>query len=231
MAGAPEPGTEPEADPDPDTTARFGDRVTLHVCPVAGLGNRLEPGSVDMIIACPDRDDLITALPGLAKLARLALAPQGLLALAILDTGPLPRVMDRLAGGGIQWLMDLSLLFPYPVGRSAEPHLVSLRRDPLLLYGRPGAKVEAESDVIEVPAAAAAAGDPAAALGAGLALAVEQLAQPGQVVCDPTLAGGSSVALAAMAAGCTFIGAHEDRDVISAVPAALGRDATGVAGY
>ena len=40
MAGVPGPGTEAEADPDLDTTVRFGDRVTLHVCPVAGLGNR-----------------------------------------------------------------------------------------------------------------------------------------------------------------------------------------------
>ena len=228
MAGVPGPGTEAEAEPDPDTTARSGDRVTLHVCPVAGLARRLEPGSVNLIVACPARDDLFTALPELAALARRALAPQGLLALATLDTGPLPRVMGRLAGGGIQWLMEFSLLFPYPVARSAEPHRVSLRRAALLLYGRPGTRVKAESDVIEVPAAAAAAGDPSSALGAGLARAVTHLVTPGQVVCDPKLACGSRVALAAVAAQCSFIGAHEDRHIVDAVLAALAGDATGV---
>ena len=233
MAGAPEPGTEPEADPDPDpdTTARVGDRVTLHACSVAGLGKRLEPGSVDLIVACPAQDAVLAALPDLAELARRALAPGGLLAVAILDTGPLPRVMGRLAGGDLQWIMEMSLLFPEPVARSAEPHRVSLRRAALLLYGRPGARVEAESDVIEAPAAAAAAGDPAAALGAGLARAVSHLVSPGQVVCDPALAGGSGGALAAIAAGCSFIGAHEDRDVIDAVLAALAGNAGGVDGY
>ena len=230
MAGAPGPGIEAEADPDLDTTVRFGDRVTLHVCPVAGLGNRLEPGSVDLIITCPARDNLPPALPDLAALARRALAPQGLLAVAIVDTGPLPRVMDRLAGGDLQWIMEMNILFPSPVGRSAEPHRVSLRRAAMLLYGRPGARVAAESDVIEIPNAAAVAGDPAEALGAGLARAVSHLVSPGQVVCDPALAGGSGGALAAIAAGCSFIGAHEDRDVIDAVLAALAGNAGGVAG-
>ena len=73
MAGAPEHGTE--ADPDPDTTAKFGDRVTLHACSVAGLGKRLEPGSVHLIITCPAGDDLLTALPDLAPMARRTLAP------------------------------------------------------------------------------------------------------------------------------------------------------------
>ena len=125
----------------------------------------------------------------------------------------------------------MNILFPYPVARSAEPHRVSLRRAPLLLYGRPGARVEAEGDVIEVPAAAAAAGDPAAALRAGLAWAVSHLAPPGQVVCDPALAGGSGVGLEAVAAGCSFLGAHEDRDIVDALLAALGRNATGTDGY
>ena len=231
MAGAPEPGTEPEADPDPDTTARVGDRVTLHVCPVAGLVRRLQPGSVDLIVACPAQDAVLVALPDLAELARRALAPGGLLAVAILDTGPLPRVMGRLAGGELQWIMEMNIFFPYPVARSAGPHRVSLRRAALLLYGRPGARVEAESDVIEVPAVAAAVGDPAAALSAGLALGVGHLASQGQVVCDPGPAGGSGMALAATAAGCSFVGAHEDRDVIDAVLAALAGDATGVGGY
>ena len=139
--------------------------------------------------------------------------------------------MGRLAGGDLQWIMEMTILFPYPVASTAEPNRVSLRRAALLLYGRPGARVEAEGDVIEVSAAAAVAWDPAAALGAGLALAVGQLAQPGRTVCDPALAGGSGVALAATAAGCSFIGAHEDRDVIDPVLAALAGDATGVGGY
>ena len=226
MAGVSGSGTEPDSDP--GTTAGFGDRVTLHTCSVAGLTRRLEPGSVDLIITCPAKDDLLAALPDLAALTHRALSSDGMLAVAMVDTGLLPRVMGHLGGKGLQWLMEISLLFPYPVARSGEPHLVSLRRAALLLYGRPSAKVEAEGDVIEVHPAGAVAGDSAAAIEAGLDQAVGQLVSPGRTVCDPTLAGGSGLALAAVAAGGSFIGAHEDQASIDAVLAELARDAHGV---
>ena len=202
--------------------------MTLHTCSVAGLTRRLEPGSVHLIITCPAKDDLLAALPDLAALTHRALSSDGLLAVAMVDTGLLPRVMGHLGGKRLQWLMEISLLFPYPVARSGEPHLVPLRRAALLLYGRPGAKVEAEGDVIEVPPAGAVAGDSGLALERSLDQAVGQLVSPGRTVCDPTLAGGSGLALAAVAAGGSFIGAHEDQASIDAALAALARDAHGV---
>ena len=48
-------------------------------------------------------------------------------------------------------------------------------------------------------------------------LIVERFTQPGQVVCDPVMLGRDTVALAALGAGCRFIGADTDQSSIDRV--------------
>ena len=192
---------------------RFGERASFHHCSVEGLAGRIAPGSVDLIVASPPRSAGLPAFSDLATLAVRALTPEGLLVVAVLCRRRLPRILNRLQKTGLEWVIDLSLLFPAPVSVSDEPHRIGLRRVALLVFGKPGARLDLECDIIEVPPACADAGaQQASGIRGGLALAVQTLASPGQVVCDPIAGGRDGVAQAAVGAGCTFIGADQDQD-------------------
>ena len=83
------------------------------------------------------------------------------------------------------------------------------------------AKAQAElkitQGVIEAPGPGASGEADAIALEKGMGLVMDLLASPGQVVCIPMLQEAYSMALAALKAGCTVIGADEDQSRIDLV--------------
>ena len=107
--------------------------------------------------------------------------------------------------------MEFSLLFTTPVATSGEPHRIALRREALLVYGKPQVRLSGKEDVIEVRAPGSDAEGRALGLEDGMVLVVRRFASQGQVVCDHMVGGRSRVVLAAIRGGCTFIGADEDQ--------------------
>ena len=193
---------------------RFGDNATIYRCPVAELRTMLEPGTVDLIIAFPAADARPAIFSDLGSLATHALTEAGMMVVGLADTGMLPEVLSRLRKAGPEWIAELSLLFPNPIGNSGEPHWMGLRRVALLVCGKAGARLEGECDVIEVPAPSGGTADRPLELEDGMPLVVQRFASLGQVVCDPLLSGRSGVALAVVETGCAFVGADEDQSSI-----------------
>ena len=196
---------------------RFGENATFHRCSVAELGQRMAPGTVDLIVALPPADARLATFSDLAALATRALTQQGVMVVAVADTGRLPGILARLRRYGPEWIMEFSLLFPTPVATSGDPHWISLRRVALLVCGKPGVRLSGAGDVIDVSAPSAGTEGRTLELKDRMALVVRHFASPGQVVCDPMVGGRSDVASAAIRGGCTFIGADEDRSGIDGV--------------
>ena len=180
---------------------RFGDNATVYPCSVAGLRTMLEPGTVDLIVAFPAADARPAIFLDLGSLATRALTEAGIMVVGLADTGRLPDVLSRLRKAGPEWLGELSLLFPNPIGNSGEPHWMGLRRVALLVCGKPGARLEGECDVIEVPAPGGDTAGRPLELEDGMPLVVQRFASLGQVVCDPLLSGRNGVALAVVETG------------------------------
>ena len=172
---------------DPDPPASFGEQATFHRCSVSGLVGRIARESVDLIVTSPPRDTRLTEFSDLAALAGQALTPEGLLVVAILCRKRFLRIPGRMEKSGLELIIDLSLVFPTPVSFSGEPHRIGLRRVPLLVLGKPGARIYVDSDVIEVPPSPVHADGSAPGVEDGMGMVVRNLASRGQVVCDPVM--------------------------------------------
>ena len=224
------PGPDGEEIMESHPTARFGERAIFHLSSLEGMARRTEPASVHLVVASPPEDSGSTVFSDLTALASRALTPGGLLVVAVLCRQRLPQIQSRLERGGLEWIIDLSLVFPYPVFFSGEPHRIGLRRVALLVFGKPGARLDIESDVIEMPHSSTHPGGDALVLEDGMATVVKTLAIGGEVVCEPMMGESQGAALAAVSAGCIFIGGTESqacidralRQLASAAPDPLG---------
>ena len=208
---------EDEQAPEADPPTTFGENATFYSCSVASLRKRLEPGTADLIVACPPPDARLSTFTDLGALSTHGLSKAGVMVVAVVDTGRQPEVMSRLLKGELEWIMELSLLFPTPVATSGEPHWIDIRRVALLVCGKARAELKITQDVIEAPGPGASGEADVPALEDGLGLIMSLFASPGQVVCIPMLQGASSMVLAALKAGCTVIGADEDQSRIDLV--------------
>ena len=196
--------------------AYIGKNISIYNAKVADLHMSVEPGTVDVIICSPPRDVRPAILSHLGIFASHALTEEGLLIVAA-DTGQLPEMLDGLRRGGPRWVMECSLLFPAPIAESEDPHYLDIRRVALLILGKSGAKLREGDDVIEVSDHDTTTGKGRLGLEDGIALVVSRFVSQGQVVCNPILNGLSEVAMAAVEAGCRFIGADHDKRRIDAV--------------
>ena len=208
---------EGEQAPEADPPTTFGENATFHACSVADLRKRLQPGTADLIVACPPPDARLNIFTDLGSVSNHVLSNTGVMVVAVADTGRLPEMLSRLPKGGLEWIMELSLLFPASIATSGEPHWIDIRRVALLLCGKAQAELKITQDVIEAPGPGGSGEADAPALEDGLGLMVSLFASPGQVVCIPMLQGASSMVLAALKAGCTVIGADEDQSRIDLV--------------
>ena len=95
---------------------------------------------------------------------------------AVLCHRQLPRILNRLQKPGLEWVIDLSLLYPTPVSVPDGPHRIGLDRVGLLVFGKPRARLNLECDIIEVPPASTDAGAEVSGIRGGMALAVQTLA-------------------------------------------------------
>ena len=220
----------PQAVPEPEPPARFGEQAAFHLSSVAGMNVRLEPESVDLIVAYPPGDAVPSVFSDLAALGGRALVPKGLLVVAVAGTGRLPLIVARLGGGGLEWVVELSIVFPTAVAFPDEPQGMGLRRVALLVYGKKGAQPSVDTDIIEVPASLMGVEGQGPGTGDAMALVVRELASRDQVILDPIAGRSNGVAQAALAAGCSFIGADEEQSHLDRVLQQLAKEVSQSAG-
>ena len=195
----------------------IGEEVTLHHSAVADLHRLVAPETVDAIITHPPAVDegSLALFSDLAAFAAHALRPGGVLAV-VASSPSLPRFLDGLKHPELRWVLEMDLQFSKPQGRSGRPHFISLRRRPLLVYGRPGYTLNGGDDVISVPPPGELAEGQERwhPVEVGMSMMVERFTRPGDVVCDPFLLGWRGTALGARRHGRIFIGADRDRGCV-----------------
>ena len=193
------------------------DSVTLHPLAVSELHTLVTPGTVDAIITHPPAPDerLLPLLSYLAGFAAHALRPDGVM-VVVASASSLPQFLGGLRHPELRWAMEFDLQFSAAQGSSGRPHVVNLRRRPVLVYGKMQFRLTGGDDVIAVPTP----GDLPEGqerwppVEVGMSMMVERFTRPGQVVWDPCLLGWRGTALGARRHGCIFIGAERDRSCL-----------------
>ena len=189
---------------------RVGEAATLYRSSVASLGARLDPGSVQIIIAVPPEEVSLSYYSDLIVLSARVLNDEGVLAMPVYPER-LPETVARLVHPDLQWIWEFDLMFESPVEIHIDPHVIRTRRIPLLVYGKSRSSLTEGFDVIEVPSPEPHLTDRRRILEQGMAAVMNRFATPGSVVCLPRCQGMGPAAQAALDVGCVVIGADEDQ--------------------
>ena len=202
-----------------DQAKPLDETIALHQAGLGDLHALVSPASVDAIITHPPHGpESLPLLPDLAAFAAHALRPEGVL-VVISGADRLPDTLEGLKHEGLQWLSEFDYRDNATGNRSGPPHRIQMRRKPLLVYCKPGFRMPAGDDVIEVPLSVEGAPELRSwqRNDAGLELITQRFARPGQVLCDPLMLSRASTALAARKMGCAFIGADREASSIARV--------------
>ena len=201
-----------------DRPTRLGKNLVLHSCSIDRLKWGLKPGTVDLVLAHLPEYFRPGFFYKIAELADHVLSDTGVL-VVVWDGGPLREMLDRLSRGapGMKFIADFSAIFPAPITELGFPHHTKIRRAALLVFGKQGAMLPEGDDVIEVPAPAGGMADDFMDLKDCLPLVVARFASRGQTLCIPILTDNCGAVVAALATGCTVIGADEEQSVIDDV--------------
>ena len=201
--------------------------ITLHRSAVADLSGLVAPASVDAIITNPP--SFLGALPvfsDLSVFAAHALKQDGVM--VVMNDGMLlPQVLEGLHHPDLNWISEFDLQHQRISIGVGPPHWVTLRRSSLLIYGKPGYRLNGGDNVIVVPTSDELPPEQLRRnlLDEAMALIFERFVRPGQVVCDPIPLDRASTALAARKHGCYFIGADKDEVNLERIRKSLMRDA------
>ena len=201
--------------------------TTLHRSTVADLSGLVAPASVDAIITNPP--SFLGALPvfsDLASFAAHALKQDGVM-VVMTDGIFLPQVLEGLHHPDLNWISEFDLQHQRVSIGVGPPHWITRRRSSLLIYGKPGFRLDGGDNSIALPSSDELPLEQLRRnlLDEAMALIVERFARPGQVVCDPIPLDRASTALAARQHGCYFIGADKDEVNLDRIRRSLMRDA------
>ena len=201
-----------------DRPTSLGKNLVLHSCSIDLLKWGLQSGTVDLVLAHLPGYFRLGLLYKMAELADHVLSDAGVL-VVVWAGGPLREMLAGLSRGapGMKFIADFSAIFPAPITELEFPHHTKIRRAALLVFGKQAAMLPEGDDVIEVPAPAGGMADDFMDLKDCLPLVVAKFASRGQTLCIPTLTDNEGAVVAALAAGCTVIGADEDQSVIDDV--------------
>ena len=200
--------------------------MTLHRSAVSDLSELVAPASVDAIITKPSYgSESLPVFSDLAAFAAHALNPGGVM-VVMNDGMQLPQVLERLNHPDLKWICELDFehhSVPVPGG---PPDWITLRRRPLLIYGKARFKLNRGDNLIALPNSDDLPKEhlQRQLLDEAMALIVERFARPGQVVCDPIPLDRASTALAARKHGCYFIGADKNDVNLGRIRRSLTRD-------
>ena len=206
-----------------------GESIKLYHSTVTGFGLQIDQGSVDVLVVMPPREAPLQVSSDAVALAGRVLKEDGVLVVGA-DAERLPQLLGRLKSPDFEWVSLFYLLYPNVVVALEEPHWVSTRCLPLLVYGKPGYRLGGGEAVIEVPRTLYSGGDWLRVIDAGKECVVNRFARWGKLVCDAMLCGSSGAVVAAQDRGCTFIGADDDESRLDRVYDALTSDLGGADG-
>ena len=200
--------------------------LTLHLSSVSDLSELVAPASVDAIITNPPYgSESLPVFSDLAAFAAHALKPDGVM-VVMNDDMLLPQVLEGLNHPDLKWISEFDLQHQGVSVPAGPPYWITLRRRSLLIYGKPGFRLNGGDNVIALPTP----NQPPEGhlqrnlLDEAMALIFERFARPGQVVCDPIPLDRASTALAARKHGCYFIGADKDGVNLERIKRSLTRD-------
>ena len=198
--------------------------IVLHHSAVAGLKDLVEAGTVDAIVTFPPAGEgyhhRIADLRGFAVHSLKDAGAVFLLA----STENLPELMEHLRHEQLRWVCAFHYSHPGNNYRRNSVHAIPLTQKLLLVFGKPGFRLNAGDEPITVPPLAEGTGrehfNPR--LDAGMEMIIERFTGPHHIVADPIMAGRAQSALAAVKLGRSFIGAWDDRSSIDRLRAQFG---------
>jgi site-specific DNA-methyltransferase (adenine-specific) len=192
---------------------------------------QLPSASVDMVVCDPPytRQSLEEGTwKALASFAAHALKPGGLL-VTMSPTMWLPEVMQDLGAKDLDYVWMLTVTFPQHAYQVRQRGLASAYR-PVLVYRRRGATTEAlpgwTMDVLPGSGRSKEHGHAWEQSPGELVPLLRAWTRPGDLVVDPFLGTGTT-GVAALSAGCRFIGCDSDRDWVRTAHARLAELAEG----
>ena len=200
--------------------------ITLHRSSVSDLSELVAPASVDAIITNPPNNPQdLPVYSDLAAFAAHALKPDGVM-VVMNNAMLLPQVLEGLNHPDLKWISEFDLQHQRVSVGGVAPYWISLRRRSLLIYGKPGFKLNGVDNVIALPTSDELPEEQLRRqwLDMAMALIVERFVRPGQVVCDPIPLDKASSALAVRKHGCYFIGADKDEVNLERIKRSLARD-------
>ena len=200
---APEPELPPTCD------IRLGDFQSV-------LAN-IPDGSVDVILTDPPYPkEFLPLWSDLAIFAKRVLAPDGLL-VAMSGQYFLPEVINRLCEH-LPYRWTMGYIMPGPKMTVYGRKIVNQAWKPILVYGSSAHSIG--YDVVQSKGEDKAHHEWGQSE-SGMDALLRQVADPGQVICDPFLGGGTT-GVVALAYGCSFIGAVNDPEAFDIAKHRLG---------
>ena len=203
--------------------AASGD-IVLHHSTVAGLKDLVEAGTVDAIVTfAPAGEGHYHRIADLREFTVHSHKNTGA-AFLLASTENLPELMENMSHEQLRWVCAFHYSHPGSNYRRNSAHAIPLNQKLLLVFGKPGFRLNAGDEPITVPPLAGGTGREQfnARLDAGMEMIIERFTRPHHTVADPVMAGRTQSALAALKLGRSFIGAWDDRSFIDRLRARLG---------
>ena len=203
--------------------AASGSIVLRHSTP-AGLKDLVEAGTVDAIATFPPSGEgHYHRIADLWDFAVHSLKDTGAV-LLLASTEDLPEFLKHMGREPLRWVCAFHYSHPGSNYSRNSVHTIPLTQKLLLIFGKPGFRLNAGVEPITVHPLAEDTGrgysNPR--LDAGMEMIIGRFTQPHHTVADPIMTGRPQSALAALKLGRSFIGAWEDRAFIDRLGARLG---------
>ncbi len=203
--------------------AASGGIVLRHSTP-AGLKDLVEAGTVDAIVTFPPSGEgHYHRIADLREFAVHSLKDTGAVFL-LASSEDLPEFLKHMGREPLRWVCAFHYSHPGNNYKPNSVHKIPLTQKLLLIFGKPGFRLNAGAEPITVHPLSedTGRGYPNPRLDAGMEMIIGRFTQPHHTVADPVMAGRDQSALAALKLGRSFIGAWEDRAFIDRLGARLG---------
>ena len=201
-----------------DRPTRLGKNLVLHSCSIDRLKWGLKPGTVDLVLAHLPEYFRLGLFYKMAELADHVLSDAGVL-VVVWDGGPLREMLDRLSRSarGMKFIADFSAIFPAPITELGFPHHTQNSAGGPARVREPGSEVARRRRRHRGPRPSRWHGGRFYGSQRLPATGRRQVRLPGADSLYPILTDNCGAVVAALAAGCTVIGADEEQSVIDDV--------------
>ena len=198
--------------------------IVLHHSTPTGLKDLVEAGTVDAIVTFPPSGEgHYHRIADLWEFAVHSLKDTGAVFL-LASTEDLPEFLKHMGREPLRWVFAFHYSHPGNNYKRNSVLTIPLTQKLLLIFGKPGFRLNAGDEPITVHPLAEGSGreylNPR--LDAGMEMIIERFTLPHHTLADPLMAGRPHSALAALKLGRSFIGSWEDRSFIDRLGVRLG---------